>query len=147
MINEFNPSVVIVDPVSNLVTIGSEEEVKSMLTRLIDMLKTEQITAMLTYLSSGGESLEATEMGISSLIDTWILLRDIEIGGERNRGIYILKSRGMAHSNQIREFRLTDKGIDLIDVYTGPAGVLTGAARAAQEAKERGPRKLCAKRR
>jgi circadian clock protein KaiC len=137
MINEFKPSVVIVDPVSNMVTVGSEEEVKSTLTRLIDMLKTEQITAMLTYLSRGGDSLEATEMGISSLIDTWILLRDIELGGERNRGIYILKSRGMAHSNQIREFRLTDKGIDLIDVYTGPSGVLTGTARTAQEAKER----------
>lgn len=137
LINEFNPSVVIVDPVSNLVTVGSEEEVKSMLTRLIDMLKTEQITAMLTYLSGGGESLEATEMGISSLIDTWILLRDIEIGGERNRGIYILKSRGMAHSNQIREFRLTGKGIDIIDAYLGPEGVLTGTARTAQEAKER----------
>ncbi len=137
MINEFKPSVVIVDPVSNLVTVGSKEEVKSMLTRLADMLKSEQITAMLTYLSGGGASLEATEMGISSLIDTWILLRDIELGGERNRGIYILKSRGMAHSNQIREFRLTDKGIDLIDVYTGPSGVLTGTARTAQEAKER----------
>jgi circadian clock protein KaiC len=137
MINEFKPSVVIVDPVSNLVTVGSEEEVKSTLTRLIDMLKTEQTTAMLTYLSCGGDSLEATEMGISSLIDMWILLRDIELGGERNRGIYILKSRGMAHSNQIREFRLTDKGIDLIDVYTGPAGVLTGTARTAQEANDR----------
>jgi len=137
LIREFKPSVVIVDPVSNMVNVGSEEEVKSMLTRLIDMLKTEQITAMLTYLSGGGGSLEATEMGISSLIDTWILLRDIELGGERNRGIYVLKSRGMAHSNQIREFRLTDKGIDLIDVYTGPAGVLTGTARTAQEAKER----------
>ena len=137
LINEFKPSVVIVDPVSNLVTVGNEEEVKSMLTRLIDMLKTEQITAMLTYLSKGGDALEATEVGISSLIDTWILLRDIELGGERNRGIYILKSRGMAHSNQIREFRLTDKGIDIIDVYTGPAGVLTGTARTAQEAKER----------
>lgn len=137
LINEFNPSVVIVDPVSNLVTVGSKEEVKSMLTRLIDMLKTEHITAMLTYLSGGGESYEATEMGISSLIDTWILLRDIEIGGERNRGIYILKSRGMAHSNQIREFRLTAKGIDIIDAYLGSAGVLTGTARTAQEAKER----------
>lgn len=137
LINEFKPSVIIVDPVSNLVTIGNEEEVKSMLTRLIDMLKTEQITAILTYLSKGGEALESTEMGISSIIDTWILMRDIEIGGERNRGIYVLKSRGTAHSNQIREFRLTGKGIDIIDAYTGPAGVLTGTARAVQEAKER----------
>jgi circadian clock protein KaiC len=137
MINEFKPSVVIVDPISNLVTVGNEEEVKSMLTRLIDMLKTEQITAMLTYLSKRGEFLEATEMGISSIVDTWVLMRDIEIGGERNRGIYILKSRGTAHSNQIREFWLTSKGIDIVDVFTGPSGVLTGTARAAQEAKER----------
>jgi len=78
-----------------------------------------------------------TEVGISSLADTWLLLRDIEIGGERNRTMYILKSRGMAHSNQIREFLLTNKGVDLIDVYVGPSGVLTGSARISQESQER----------
>jgi circadian clock protein KaiC len=107
-----------------------------MLLRLIDFLKANQITAFFTNLSHGGTT-EQTEFGISSLMDTWLLLRDIEIGGERNRGLYILKSRGMAHSNQIREFLLTDKGIDLVDVYLGPAGVLTGSARATQEAQEK----------
>jgi len=136
MVREFKPKVVIIDPVTNLIAIGSDTEVKSMLSRLIDFLKANQITAFFTNLSHG-VSLEQTEFGISSLMDTWLLLRDIEIGGERNRGMYILKSRGMAHSNQIREFLLTDKGIDLVDVYTGPGGVLTGSARAAQEAQER----------
>jgi circadian clock protein KaiC len=137
LINEFNPKVVIIDPVTNLIAIASDTEVKSMLARLIDFLKANQITALFTNLSHAGGTLEQTEFGISSLMDTWLLLRDIEIGGERNRGLYILKSRGMAHSNQIREFLLTDKGIDLIDVYIGPGGVLTGSARAAQEAHEK----------
>jgi circadian clock protein KaiC len=136
LINEFKPKVVIIDPVTNLIAIGSDTEVKSMLARLIDFLKANQITALFTNLSHGA-SLEQTEFGISSLMDTWLLLRDIEIGGERNRGLFILKSRGMAHSNQIREFLLTDKGIDLINVYLGPGGVLTGAARSAQEAQEK----------
>jgi len=136
MVMDFKPEVVIIDPVTNLIAIGSDTEVKSMLARLIDFLKANQITALFTNLSHGG-SLEQTEFGISSLMDTWLLLRDIELGGERNRGLYILKSRGMAHSNQIREFLLTDNGIDLIDVYTGPGGVLTGSARSAQEAQEK----------
>jgi circadian clock protein KaiC len=85
---------------------------------------------------------EATDMGISSVMDTWILVRDIEIGGERNRGIYVLKSRGMAHSNQIREFVITPQGLNLLEVYTGSAGVLTGSARLAQEAKERDEQRL-----
>ena len=136
MVKEFKPEVVIIDPVTNLIAIGSDTEVKSMLARLIDFLKANQITALFTNLSHG-VSLEQTEFGISSLMDTWLLLRDIELGGERNRGMYILKSRGMAHSNQIREFLLTDKGIELIDVYLGQGGVLTGAARSAQEAQEK----------
>ncbi|MDL5503213.1 MAG: ATPase domain-containing protein, partial [Candidatus Methanoperedens sp.] len=120
-----------------LISIGNETEVKSMLARLIDFLKAKQITALFTNLSQAGGPLEQTEFGISSLMDTWLLLRDIEIGGERNRGLYILKSRGMSHSNQIREFLLTDKGIDLVDVYLGPSGVLTGSARAAVEMQEK----------
>ena len=96
-----------------------------------------QVTTLLTDLAHFGGSMEKTNEEISSLIDTWLLLRDIEINGERNRGLYILKSRGMAHSNQIREVRLSNTGIDLIDVYLGPGGVLTGSARAAQEAKEK----------
>ena len=108
-----------------------------MLTRLIDFLKMEQVTTLFTSLTSGGTYLEQSEVGISSLMDTWMILRDFESDGERNRGIMILKSRGMAHSNQVREFLLTDHGIALEDVYLGPSGVLTGSARAAQEAKER----------
>lgn len=137
MIEEFKPEVVIVDPISNLIAVGTEAETQSMLTRLIDFLKSRQITSLFTSLTQTGGLLEDTKVGISSLMDTWILLRDIEIGGERNRGLYILKSRGMAHSNQIREFLLTHKGVQLLDVYTGPSGVLTGSARLAQESQER----------
>jgi circadian clock protein KaiC len=137
LINEFKPQVVIVDPVSNLTAVGTSAEVKSILTRLFDYLKMTHVTTLLTDLAHFGGSLEATNEEISSLIDTWLLLRDIEINGERNRGLYILKSRGMAHSNQIREVLISDSGLDLVDVYLGPAGVLTGSARAAQEAKER----------
>ena len=135
-INAFKPQVVIVDPLNSFVIGGNETEVKAMLMRLVDFLKMNQITGLFTSLTSGGGALEQTEVAISSLIDTWLLLRDIEIGGERNRGLYILKSRGMAHSNQIREFLLTDHGVELRDVYVGPSGVLTGSARLAQEAQE-----------
>jgi circadian clock protein KaiC len=136
-IDMFKPKVVIVDPVTNLGSVASEADVKAMLIRLLDQMKFNQITALFTTLTAATGSLELTEVGISSLADTWLLLRDIEIGGERNRGLYILKSRGMAHSNQIREFLLTDKGVDLIDVYVGPSGVLTGSARVSQETQER----------
>ena len=112
-------------------------EAKSMVTRLVDFLKTNHITGLMTNLTAGGNSdPEYTDVNVSSLIDTWLLLRDIEIGGERNRGMYILKSRGMSHSNQIREFLITPQGIALQPVYVGPEGVLTGAMRAAQEARE-----------
>lgn len=141
-VKDFDPRVVIIDPISNLINTGSSTEVRSMLLRLVDFLKGRQITALFTSLSLANEglkesSLEKTEVGISSIMDTWLLLRDIELGGERNRGLYILKSRGMAHSNQIREFVLTDDGIDIRDVYVGPEGVLTGSMRLAQEARER----------
>jgi circadian clock protein KaiC len=137
-INEFKPTIVVVDPITNFIYSGNPLDVKSMLTRLIDFLKMNQITTMFTTLTSAGADLEQSEVDISSLADTWLLLRGIEVGGERNRGLYILKSRGMSHSNQIREFLLTDKGINLLDVYVGPAGVLTGSARLAQEAREKG---------
>jgi circadian clock protein KaiC len=113
----------------------NQTEVKTMLLRLVDSLKMSNITAFFASLSTAGDVQELTDMAISSLIDTWLLLRDIELGGERNRGLYILKSRGMSHSNQIREFLLTDHGIELLDVYVGPEGVLTGSARLSQEAK------------
>jgi circadian clock protein KaiC len=137
LIDEEQPRAVIMDPINNLTAIGSSAEVNAMLTRLIDFLKTRGITGFFTSLTGASSaSLEETNVGMSSLMDTWILLRDIEYNGERTRGIYILKSRGMAHSNQIREFTITDRGIKLIDVYTGAEGVLTGTARRAQEARE-----------
>lgn len=137
LIGEFDPSIVIVDPISNLISISNPPEANSMLTRLIDFLKSKQKTAIFTSLTGGEQMLEQTEVGISSLIDTWILVKTIELSGERNRGLYILKSRGMGHSNQIREFVITDKGIDLLEVYIGPGGVLTGTARISQEAREK----------
>jgi circadian clock protein KaiC len=139
MVEEFDPSVVIVDPISNFVNAGNAQDALTMLLRLTDFLKSRQTTAMFTHLSSGGvagAALENTDIGVSSLIDTWILLRDIELGGERNKGLYILKSRGMKHSNQIREYLHTAEGIQLEDVYIGADGVLTGSMRAAQEARE-----------
>ncbi len=141
-IAEFRPAAVVVDPISNLMSAGDRSAAGVMLTRLVDYLKLEQITALFTSLTHGGTALERTETDVSSIMDTWILLRDIEIGGERNRGLYVLKSRGMAHSNQIREFRITSQGIELLDVYLGPEGVLTGSARVAQEAREAAARAI-----
>jgi circadian clock protein KaiC len=140
MVSEFDPAAVIIDPISNFVSGGTTGDTQSMLLRLIDFLKGKQITAFFTHLTSGataGGAWEGTDVGVSSLIDTWLLVRDIELAGERNRGLYVLKSRGMSHSNQIREFVITSRGIDLLDVYVGPEGVLTGSMRAAQEAREK----------
>jgi circadian clock protein KaiC len=136
-ISEFKPKVVVIDPISNLSFAATLYEIKVMLSRLIDFLKMNQVTVIFTDLTPGGSALEATMSAISTLMDTWILLRDIESQGERNRGIYVLKSRGMSHSNQIREFMITDKGLDLVDVYVGPGGVLTGTARMSREAEEK----------
>jgi circadian clock protein KaiC len=137
MVAEFEPEAVIIDPISNFTAAGTTTEVQSMLLRLVDFLKERQITALFTHLTSGNDAREATDVGISSIIDTWLLMRDIELGGERNRGLYVLKSRGMKHSNQIREFVMTPEGIQLVDVYVGPEGVLTGSMRAAQESREK----------
>lgn len=134
-VEAFQPHLVIVDPITSFLSSGTDSEASSMVVRLVDYLKSRQITAFLTNLNHAGSVLEQTNVAISSLIDTWLLLRDIELNGERNRGLYILKSRGMAHSNQIREFLLTEKGVQLTDVYLGPEGVLTGSARLSQEAK------------
>jgi len=136
LIREYRPDTVVLDPIGNLTMAGSSLDTTSMLTRLMDFLKSQKITAVWTSLTSSDKE-ETTEVGISSLVDTWLLLRDIELAGERNRAMYVLKSRGMVHSNQIREFLLTDHGIELTDVYLGPDGVLTGSARQSQEAKER----------
>jgi len=135
-IKSFEPNLVVVDPVSALLSTIAANDVQMMWTRLIDFLKGQQITTVLTALmtptGANGESLEVTDLGLSSLVDTWILLRYVELNAERNRTIYVLKSRGMPHSNQLREFIITHAGIELQDVYVGPDGVLTGSARAAQ---------------
>jgi circadian clock protein KaiC len=136
-ITEFKPSVVVVDPITNFLAIGDMSETKSMLTRLIDFLKINQITAMFTSLTSADSELEDSEVDVSSLMDAWLLVRSIESNGERNRGLYVLKARGIAHSNQVREFILTDHGIQLIDAYIGSDGVLMGSARSSQLARER----------
>ena len=136
-ISSFQPSVVVVDPVTNLIMVSTPNEVRSMLTRLVDFLKTQGITSIFTSLTAGGGPLEASEVDVSSLMDTWLVLVSIEVGGERNRALYVLKSRGMEHSNQIREFLLTDNGLRLLDVYLGPEGVLTGSARLSQEEREK----------
>lgn len=135
-IKKFKPRTVILDPITNLVTVGSVSEVKSMLVRLIDFLQAEQITVLFTALSLNTIVNEQTDEGVSSLVDAWLLVRDIEANGERNRGMYIMKSRGMKHSNQVREFVITDQGLDLVDVYLGTDGVLTGSAREAQMLSE-----------
>ncbi len=132
-IEKYRPRSVIVDPISSLIAGGNFHEVKSMLIRLFDYLKTKGITGLFTYLA-GPRGLEETDVGVSSLIDTWIELRDLEHAGERNRAVYILKSRGMAHSNQVREFVMSRRGIDLIDAFIGPGGVLIGSARITQAA-------------
>ncbi|MFW6258398.1 MAG: circadian clock protein KaiC [Halochromatium sp.] len=140
---QLQPSVVILDPINSFIAGGNQLEVKAMLTRLIDFLKHRQITGLFTNLTSGGMPLDATDSAISSLIDTWLLLIAVDTGGERNRLLSILKSRGMAHSNQTREFLITAEGISLRDVYVGPNGVLTGSARIAQEAAEQVERLEC----
>ncbi len=136
-VSSFQPSVVVVDPVTNLTAVGTHPEVRSVLTRVIDFLKTRQITAMFTSLTAGGGPPETSEVAVSSVMDTWLLLESTEAGGERNRTLFVRKSRGMAHSNQIREFVLTDHGLRLLDVYLGPEGVLTGSARLSQEVREK----------
>jgi circadian clock protein KaiC len=136
-INRFRPSVVVLDPISSLLTVAHETDVQATLTRMIDYLKLQGITALMTSLTHGRTELEQTDVAISSLVDTWLLLATLDSNGERNRGLWVLKSRGMGHSNQIREFLLTDRGVELVDVYAGPSGVLTGSARITQEAQER----------
>jgi circadian clock protein KaiC len=135
-IHTFGPRIVILDPLNSFISATNEIEVKSMLMRLIDFLKLNQITGFFTSLTMGGSALDRTDAGISSLSDTWLLLFAVETGGERTRALSILKSRGMEHSNQNREFLITSHGVQLRDVYLGPGGVLTGSARLAREAED-----------
>ena len=139
-VRAFRPTLVAVDPISNLTMGYDEAEVKPMLMRLIDFLKKEQITAVFTNLTSEETvqpAPDGSQVGMSSLMDTWLLLRNVEYSGERNRTVFVLKSRGMAHSNQVREFVLSDQGIDVVNVHLSGDRVLTGRARIAQEARER----------
>jgi circadian clock protein KaiC len=138
LVKQFKPHIVIIDPVSNFAALGSQSETKAMLTRIIDFFKMHQVTALFTSLTGVDTFMESSLVGVSSLMDTWLMLRDVENGAERNRLMHLLKSRGMAHSNQVREFLVTDHGVELRDVYTGPAGgLLTGSARAALESQEK----------
>jgi circadian clock protein KaiC len=133
----FQPAVVIVDPITSLLAAGTDYETKGMVTRLIDFLKGGQVTSLFTSLTHGGHALQQSEIAMSSLMDSWLLLQDFEGNGERNRVLYVLKARGMAHSNQVREFLISNRGIDLVDAYIGPSGVLTGASRVAQAVREK----------
>ena len=133
---KFDPQVVIVDPLNGFIAGDNIADVKSMLMRLADFLKTKQISSMFTQLMSGNVAHGTGDIAISSMVDAWLVMYDIEISGERNRCLYIIKSRGMAHSNQVRECLITDHGVELCEVYVGAGGVLTGSARIAQEAQE-----------
>jgi len=139
-VTDFDPGAVVVDPMSSLMGSGVTGDAHSMVLRLVDFLKAHAVTALFTYLGTGLAETATTEMQISSLMDTWLLLYNRESNGEHNRELYLLKSRGMAHSNQIREFILSSEGIKLREAYVGPGGVLTGSARLAQEARDEAAR-------
>jgi len=132
LVKKFKPQTVILDPITNLVSVGLLNEVNSMLLRLVDYLQTEGITLMLTALNSG--TTEHIDENVSSLVDVWLLVKEVESNGERNRALYIMKSRGMKHSKEVREFIISSKGLEIVEVYRGQEGVLTGSAR---EAKQR----------
>jgi len=136
-VEEFRPTAVIIDPLSSLLNSGQKHDVQAMIVRLVDFLKSQTVTTMFTSLTHGSVETAMTDMAVSSLMDTWLLLYNRESNGEHNRQLYLIKSRGMAHSNQVREFIMTHDGIALREVYVGPEGVLTGSARVAQEARER----------
>jgi len=142
LIRDFCPAAVVVDPVSNLISGSNSYDAQQMVVRLIDFLKCGGITALMTSLTFGGAAEQSTEIAVSSIVDTWLLVKSIEASGERNRGLYVLKSRGMAHSHQVREFIINSKGIDLVEAYIGPHGVLTGSARTQQEAREKADQML-----
>ncbi len=137
LVTDFSPAAVVMDPVTNLTDVGENMEIRGMFTRIIDFLKMQKITAIMTSLAKGDNEPETRDIGISSLMDTWLKVRMLETNGERNRLLHILKSRGMAHSNQVREFQLTNNGIKLMDIYLGQGEVFTGSARLIHEAKDR----------
>jgi circadian clock protein KaiC len=136
-VDAIQPAAVILDPVGTFVHSGENADALVMLVRLVDTLKSRGTTILLSSLTHAGDAIERTDLAVSSMVDSWLLLKQLESSGERNRCIYVLKSRGMAHSNQIREFSISSRGIDLIEPYVGPEGVLTGTARAIQEVRDR----------
>jgi circadian clock protein KaiC len=135
LIKQFKPKTIVLDPITNLVTVGDLSEVKSILIRLIDFLQKEQITVMFTALTFNIDICGQADENVSSLVDAWITVRAIEFNGERNRGIYIMKARGIKNSNRVREFLITSKGVELLDIVEGPQGVLVGSAREAYSIK------------
>jgi circadian clock protein KaiC len=134
LLDQVKPSVVVLDGVASFSHGPTVSEVNSMVSRQLDLVKARGVTTLATTLANEDQS---SEVGLSSLVDAWVLLRNVESNGERNRLLFVIKCRGTAHSNQVREFVVTSHGIDLIDVYIGPEGVVTGSAREAQEARER----------
>lgn len=138
LVEDFQPQVVVLDPVSSFDPAGTQQDAMAMLMRVVDLLKVRQITTMFTSLTSGDRMSERSDVGVSSLIDTWLVVRNLEAAGERTRTISIVKSRGMQHSNQARELLLTENRIDLADIFIGPdGGILTGSARRAQDLHDR----------
>ncbi|SKA34443.1 circadian clock protein KaiC [Consotaella salsifontis] len=136
-VQKFDPQLVVLDPISAFMESGGQLEVQSMLLRMVDFLKTRGVSSMFTHLMHGQESGMATDVGLSSLMDGWILMLNREANGEFNRELYLLKARGMAHSNQVREFVMSSSGIRLLPPYLGETGALTGSARRFEEAKTR----------
>ena len=137
VVSDFRPTVVVLDPVTNLMTVGTFSDVQAMLTRMIDHLKTENVTAVLTSLTPGLTSVERTETTISSLMDTWIVLANDEVDGHHHRGLYVLKSRGMRHSNERREFVFTDEGLDIFDGNGVSPGTPRDPAHGSQTGRDR----------
>lgn len=136
LVEDFEPRVVIVDPIGSMHDAGADRDAQLMLVRLVDLLKARGITALLTSLTHTVLPVETSDTSISSIVDTWLALRGTESNGERTRVLSIMKSRGMSHSNQIREFMITPRGVELVAPYVGAAGVLTGTARVVQEARD-----------
>jgi circadian clock protein KaiC len=137
VVADFKPTVTVLDPVTNLMTVGTHADVQAMLTRMIDHLKTANITALLTSLTPGMTDIERTETTISSLMDTWIVLANDDDGGHHRRGLYVLKSRGMAHSNELREFALTDHGLRMVDAAGGPRSTSDEVRHGRREGRDR----------
>lgn len=133
----FNPSLVVLDPISSFMESGDRMEIQSMLLRIVDFLKSRGVTAVFTHLMHGQDGNAQTDAGLSSLMDAWILLLNREVNGEFNRELYLLKARGLSHSNQVREFLMSKDGIKLVPPYLGESGALTGSARKTEEAKSR----------